>query len=394
MLIKKPLHFLMMFGHCGIDWLHSLLDSHQQILIMPGFSFYRSWKIINADDAQNAEEMCSIWRTYIEKYKKMQVKRRRLFYNTQESERFYPKFYELLESGGIGHVNVFWAIHEAYAYAKQVDLSGIRIVVAQEHLPFHFERILSEFPQTKILMIIRDPRAAIAGSFHRLTTPNGCLSDYYFNLVTEVVLQAQNIWKKYHINLGERLKIVKNEDLHAALEKHMRDIANWLGVDFSESMLHCTFSGIKWVGESSYISKEEQYPEPLDTYYLPENIKRRWMNELNHREIVMIEFLTNDLMKKFRYKRIIEDTLISRVKGIVIFLLPHRGLFRRWLKSYPDLEEFEGVSRRLARLGKGVQGRIWKILPRPIQFASIVMYSILLRIRIYFFPGERGRRYV
>ena len=35
MIEKKPIYFLNTFGHCGIDWLHSLLDSHNQILIMP-----------------------------------------------------------------------------------------------------------------------------------------------------------------------------------------------------------------------------------------------------------------------------------------------------------------------------------------------------------------------
>ena len=27
------------FGHAGIDWVHSLLDNHDEILIMPAFSF-------------------------------------------------------------------------------------------------------------------------------------------------------------------------------------------------------------------------------------------------------------------------------------------------------------------------------------------------------------------
>jgi len=351
--------------------------------------------MINADDAQNAEEMCFIWRTYIEKYKKMQVKRRRLFYNKQETERFYQRFYEYLVSGSIGQIDVFWAIHNAYAYAKDIDLSSIRIVVAHEHLPFHFERILSDFPQGKILMVIRDPRAATAGSFHGLMNPNGeYLSDFFFNLITEFGLQAQDMWKKYRLKLGKRLRVVKNEDLHSNLENQMRDIANWLGVDFSESMLHCSFSGFKWIGESCYISEEEQYPEPLDTYYLPEKIKSRWMNELSEKEILMIEFLSGDRMKAFGYERMTRDTFMSRFKGLVIYLLPHRGLYRRWVKLYPNLEEFDGVSRRLIREGKGVHERIWKLLPRPIKFVAIVMHSILLRIRIYLFPGERGQRYI
>ena len=51
----------MSFGHCGIDWLHSLLDSHSQILIMPCFSFYRTWKLLNLDSVNNNKEMHKLW---------------------------------------------------------------------------------------------------------------------------------------------------------------------------------------------------------------------------------------------------------------------------------------------------------------------------------------------
>ena len=42
MLEKLPIFVLQSAGHSGIDWTHSLLDSHSQVLIMPAFSFYRT----------------------------------------------------------------------------------------------------------------------------------------------------------------------------------------------------------------------------------------------------------------------------------------------------------------------------------------------------------------
>ena len=45
MIENKKLIVLSTFGHCGIDWLHSLLDGHNQILIIPSLSFYRSLEI-------------------------------------------------------------------------------------------------------------------------------------------------------------------------------------------------------------------------------------------------------------------------------------------------------------------------------------------------------------
>ena len=51
----------MSFGHCGIDWFHSLLNSVSTILILPELSFFRYWKILECDNAKNSDEMLSIW---------------------------------------------------------------------------------------------------------------------------------------------------------------------------------------------------------------------------------------------------------------------------------------------------------------------------------------------
>ena len=44
--IKKiPVVVISTFGHCGIDWLHSLIDSHKEVLIIPPLSFFRNIEI-------------------------------------------------------------------------------------------------------------------------------------------------------------------------------------------------------------------------------------------------------------------------------------------------------------------------------------------------------------
>ena len=41
-----PVIAISTFGHCGIDWLHSLIDSHKQVLIIPPLSFFRKISIL------------------------------------------------------------------------------------------------------------------------------------------------------------------------------------------------------------------------------------------------------------------------------------------------------------------------------------------------------------
>ena len=42
-----PVSVISTFGHCGLDWLHSLIDSHKQVLIHPSLSFSGKIAILN-----------------------------------------------------------------------------------------------------------------------------------------------------------------------------------------------------------------------------------------------------------------------------------------------------------------------------------------------------------
>jgi hypothetical protein len=392
----KKLTFLMTFGHCGIDWMHSLLDSHPQILIMPALSFFRCWKMLHAGSVENEQEMFNLWHKYINKYAGPEIKneQKKLLHSPQEMESFFLKFYELLESSGIEKTDVFWAIHGAYAYAKNIELEKISMVVAQEHLPWPFEFILSDFPQANILMIMRDPRASIAGLFHGRTKHFDYLPDYTFNIALECWFQGMDMWKKYHKSLGMRFKIVKNEDLHADLKTKMKDIANWLNIDFSESLLTSTYaSGNAYQRDSLYLEKEN-VTQPDESFYLKENIRKRWLKELKDpREIIMIEVLFNEIFNEFGYKRMTKDTYLSRLNGFVYYLFPYKRIIKRWLNKYPDLDEFVSIEGRLQETKFKVIPKIWALLPKPFKLVSVISHSVFRRINIYFFPGERWKRY-
>ena len=62
-IFNKPISFIMSFGHCGIDWLHSLLNNHEQILILPLSSFYKLWSTI--DDHNDINKIINIIRNHL-----------------------------------------------------------------------------------------------------------------------------------------------------------------------------------------------------------------------------------------------------------------------------------------------------------------------------------------
>jgi len=393
-LIDLPLCFLFAFGHCGIDWLHSLLDSHPQVLIMPALSFYRSWKLLGCDNIKDPKEMVVIWERHIEKLCESKKLSKMLFHSKAEKDRFYPRFQRLIERGELTRIDLFWALHEAYAFAKDIDSTGLRIVVAQEHLPHHFQQALADFPRAHILQIIRDPRATFAGTWKLNSRKNSFLAETDFSQSIINWLHAYKNYKIYKPKLGNRYRIVRNEDLHQSLEPEMRRLAGWMGINFSPILLKPTFCGKRWGGESAYMGSDNRYPVPEGVFYLLENVKKRWLKELSRSEILMIESLTWKSMKKFNYSLMTGNGLIWRAYGFIAYLLPRRGLFRAWVRSYETIKRKKFNPNREGTIFNGkLDSILWNYSPGPIRFLLVILNSIAERILNYLFPVKRAQRY-
>ena len=398
---NQKVTFLLSFGHTGIDWLHSLFDSHPQILIMPCFSFYRSWKILNADSAETSDAMHDIWINYFNS-KGMQSKESRQFYNVEEMERFSSKFLENLVAKGIGRKETFWSIIQSYAWAKNIDFNQISTVIEHEHASFPYKEIFKDFTEPKIIMIYRDPRASIAGFYKGINKKYANWPDiyeYFINMSLEEWMNSCDLFKRYKYQLDNRLKLVKNEELSRNTKQEMLKISKWLQIDYNDSLIKSTYpSGIEWVPDSCYLTKEEynnieKFPEPIDKFFDPARVKKRWLDFLkDKRDILMIEFLFNDIMKEFGYKRITPNTILTKLKGFFYYLLPHRGTNR--FKYYPaDKKEVERVKERLIALDKKISLVIWNIFPVRIQSYLININAILNHLIIYFIPRNRWQRY-
>jgi hypothetical protein len=394
---KKPIYFLLSFGHCGIDWLHSLLDSHPEILIMPAFDYYRNWKLLEADKALTPKSMADLWTDFL-KSEKMQSRDTKVFYRDGEEIIFNNKLRNTLKSIGISRKKTLFAIHETYAHLRNIDLNNIKCIVLHVHVVFPIYEIIKDFTDPNLLMIVRDPRASFAGWFHVFKKKFGQKHDYYMYFMDQTInewLMSIDIFKKYNNSNNNNLFVVKNENMVNDLKTELLKISNWMNVQFNETMLYSTFpSGDLWIPDSGYISKDGKYPESKGTYFLPENVKNRWLKELSdEREILMIEFLTNDIMRAFDYKRIYKDSLLNRLKGLWYFLLPHRGEKR--LKWYPpDENEFDRIYSRLVLLDKLFVSFFWKFSPKLIKSFYIWFGSILLHIYYYFTSTkDRWKRY-
>ena len=386
----------MSFGHCGIDWLHSLLDSHPQILIMPCFSFYRTWKLLNLDTVNNNKEMHKIWVNHFNS-RAMQGKDTKQFYNEEETKRFSYKLLENLDYNSIERKKTLFSIFDAYAFAKNIDLNNIKVIIEHEHVSFPYKEIIKDFNSPKILMIYRDPRASIAGYYKGINKKYGNWPDiyeYFINMSIEEWMNSIDFYKQYKNQLNDKFKLVKNEALIRNTKTEMLKISNWLDIDYRNSLIKSSYpSGLEWIPDSSYLNRDENYSNLEDNYFSSNRIKQRWLNVLNDkRDIIMIEFLFDDFMQKFGYNRITKNNFYTKIKGLLYFIRPHRGP-NRFNNYRIDKNEILRVSNRLKLLNTPYKFYFWNAIPYQFQKLLIIFNSVIKHIIMYFFPGNRWKRY-
>jgi hypothetical protein len=180
---------------------------------------------------------------------------------------------------------------ESYAAVRRIDLSKVKRWV--EKTPAnrdHLDAILQRFPEAKILVTLRDPRAIMAAQIaleKRRRTRR--FSTYY----------VAAHWRKA-ARLARQIRrgtlpgfVVQYEKLVAETDQTMREVCAYLGVAFSPEMLSPTKAGQPWAGNSAAqtgftsVSMEPAF---------------RWKNELNDDEIGWIEWHCRDFMPEFGYE--------------------------------------------------------------------------------------------
>lgn len=300
---KIPLVVLSTFGHCGVDWLHSLIDSHKEILILPPLSFFRridhlKKKGIYLDNTLSIDKVANIFTK--ELFKKTKIDSYNMLKRSQTQSVFkkHIKDYLLVENELDIEKKVFYAIHYAFAKINKINLNKIKTIVTHEHVSWNCY-LYNKFFNSKFLFIIREPKKVVAGSIRFNKRYKDIPINYQFDGDLLWMLSANKFIKKLK---KKNYFIIKNEDMHKNLKSEMVKLSKWLNIKYSKSLLTETFLGKKWLGESAYLSKVDlKVPYPKD-YYKPENIEKRWRSILNKKSILVVETVFEKIMIKYKYK--------------------------------------------------------------------------------------------
>ncbi len=315
---KLPIFVLQSAGHAGIDWVHSLLDSHSQILLMPAFSFYRTiYKLekrnsINLKDKSELE-LSKIFADIFCIDASYQLKRRAFIKNDTDKVNFQNNLYEyLINNEGEFYKKLFYGIHFAFCKIHNIDVSKIKCIVAHEHVTWHFTKYELLF-NAKHILVFRNPKASIAGSFYKLRQLNKIetVNAFQFDHVILDMISTFKIFKQNKKNFF----FLQNEKMHEDLKGQTNKLCSWMGINFEESLLEQTFLGKEWKGESSYLAWDELEKKPDEDYYLDKNVEKRWRKVLSKKEILLIETIFYDYMQELGYNFDNKINFFKKIKG-------------------------------------------------------------------------------
>ena len=355
-----PVIVLSTSGHNGVDWMHSLLDSHKQILLLPAFSFFRT--ILRLKEALGVGNLAAVPGTKIIAVlvdillsPAYQGDRRRLFGNKDEARFFethFLKVYETLDE--VEPVKrIFYAIHHAFAHCKNIDLHSKQLIVVHEHVPWYAKDYETLFAP-KFLFVIRDPRAALAGAWIRQRRPNhGKFDAYRFDhtlFYLTYFMWFFNHCKKCHPRFPDDFYFIKNEEMHYNLLGEMTKLARWMNIEFEPTLLEETFSGKVHYGESVYLAVDDLTKPPPDDYYLPANIEARWRSALTVVDIKKIEWLAHDIFVIFGYEKDNTSRAFSRFCHFILLLFSNHYMEQKRPLGLKMLIFHRNIMRRMVIL--------------------------------------------
>ena len=162
-----------------------------------------------------------------------------------------------------------------------------------------FPQLSRAFPEAKLLVLIRDPRAAVASALK--------LRDNDSSKASKVPLMYSfaHHWRKHVANtymmmqdlsLSSRLRIIRYEDLVSDPVKELQELCDFLGVAYEPAMLDTDqfrpVAGDLWEGHSNFsVPQKGIYTESVDA----------WRAYLPRGTVEFIEFVCDPEMRLFEY---------------------------------------------------------------------------------------------
>ncbi len=303
----------------GTTLLAALLDSHPELLVLPQETAYFPTVLMKYGDADRRAQF-----DYLVKESFSRVlfggepKWREHEYKNFPQQEFLERFERIAFDPANAERDLLALMAESYAATIGVPVDRVKRWI--EKTPAnrnHVDEIFSRFPNTKLLVTLRDPRAILATQIAlEKTRKTKRFSVYYVIAHWRVAAKLAR-----RVRAGDVPGLfVQFEQLVSEPSTVMNNVCDYLEVAFDpEVVLTPTKIGQPWGGNSAaQVAFSNVSAEPVS----------RWESELLEDEVGWVEWHCRDLMPEFGYE--------PRLSGRALWHLtkPIRGERpREYLKS-------------------------------------------------------------
>jgi len=303
----------------GTTLVAALLDNHPELLVLPQETAYFPTVLNKYGSADRRAQF-----DYLTKQSFSRVlfggepKWREHEYKDFPQQQFLETFERAAFDPANEQRDLLALMAEAYAETTSVPLEPIKRWI--EKTPAnrnHVDEIFARFPNAKLLVTLRDPRAILATQIAlEKTRKTKRFSVYYVIAHWRVAAKLAR-----RVRAGDVPGLfVQFEQLVSEPANVMKDVCDYLEVQFNpEIVLTPTKIGEPWGGNSAaQIAFSKISAEPAS----------RWETELSDDEIGWVEWHCRDLMPEFGYEPRLSDRALRH------FAKPIRGEQpREYLKS-------------------------------------------------------------
>lgn len=198
--------------------------------------------------------------------------------NQNNFDKFRKKYFDLRKN--------FITSNESKIYIDKLPLNII-----------HIGEIIKFFPNSKFILALRNPYDVVLSCFMQSFLPNPAMANF-FNLSDTIYLYdlVMSLWEKYNDIFKLNVFTIKYEDTVLRFEDTIRDLLNFLNLDWSDNLkeFYKTAEKRGIINTPSY----DQVSKPLYNQSI-----NRWHNYQN--KVVDQKFILDKWVRKFNYQTII-----------------------------------------------------------------------------------------
>lgn len=292
----------------GTTLLLQLLDSHSDMVVMPGDSHY-----MNSNKKLKKYDFNSIARYWLKRMINPTPAGTNWFLGKNSEQYFtFLTYLELfLNEDRFDYSPFVCVVSAVYATKHKNSLQKICWVEKTPKNEYCVENIFRTFPKARFINLIREPLSNIS-SLKRLSH----YRDSSFSAWHEA-LGYKKLANKALKNFNDHKNdyyILKYEDMVSDTENTMRKVSDFLDVPFEDTMLQPTEGGKSTSSNSMYSEQRKDAGKVID-----KTNSQKWKKELNNKEKRFIVSILEELPLSFDYNYWGQEEILQH-KSFLLYL--------------------------------------------------------------------------